>query len=173
MRGAARDPAIYHPGPVLYYLGCQRRQRKSKTPKTLLNQAPPIVAGLFSCPGAAPAPGLSLCLQAGAGPPGLIPAADRDRPGGSWRQNDRPPDRGRRSKFCGGQIFPAVKILPCGQNIVGSGVRFSLNDLIHNDIGVLLLQLLRRDILAQGLAGGQGHFLLVSVPEVVLPQEDA
>lgn len=111
MRGAARDPAIYHPGPVFHHLGRQRRQCKSKTPKTLLNQAPPTVAGLFSCPGAVPAPGLFLVPPGGAGPPGMIPAADRDRPGGSWRQNDRPPGRGRRSKFCGGQIFPAVKIL--------------------------------------------------------------
>ena len=124
MRGAARDPAIYHPGPVLYYLGRQRRQRKSKTPKTLLNQAPPTVAGLFSCPGAEPAP-WAFCASRRGRSPGLIPAADRDHPGGSWRQNDRPPGRGRRSKFCGGQIFPSVKILPCGQNIVGSGVRFS------------------------------------------------
>ena len=167
------DLTIYHPGPVFHHLGRQRRQRKSKTPKTLLNQAPPTVAGLFSCPGAIPAPGLFLVPPGGAGPPGMIPAADRDRPGGSWRQNDRPPGRGRRSKFCGGQIFPAVKILPCGQNIVGSGIKFFLHDLIHNDIGVLLLQLLRRDILSQGLAGGQGHFLLIGVPEVVLPQEDA
>lgn len=60
MRGAARDPSIYHPGPVFHHLGRQRRQRKSKTPKTLLNQAPPTVAGLFLCPGAAPAPGLFL-----------------------------------------------------------------------------------------------------------------
>lgn len=108
MRGAARDPTIYYPGPVFHHLGGQRRQSKSKTPKTLLNHAPPTVAGLFSCPGAAPAPGLFL-PPGGAGLPGLIQAAARERPGGRWRQNDRPPGRGRRSKFCGGQNFAVVK----------------------------------------------------------------
>lgn len=116
MRGAARDPSIYHPGPVFHHLGRQRRQRKSKTPKTLLNQAPPTVAGLFSCPGAAPAPGL-FCLQAvpvllalSRQRPGAAPAAAGDKttahPAGVGGQNFAVVKFFLRSKFC-----LAVKIL--------------------------------------------------------------
>ena len=52
-------------------------------------------------------------------------------------------------------------------------VRFFLQHIIHDDISILSLQLLRCGGFFLSMTGTERDLLLVSIAEMVLPQEDA